>query len=142
MGRGNPCCSEEKKLRKGLWSPEEDERLASHIARFGVSCWSSIPELAGDALQPPPAVFNPTCSAAVSSSFGDSSAASSAVVDATQATSPLPAAPSASSTEAARRCEDDFLRAMVDDASYLLGDFYLDGSQDGLISFWEGHSFS
>ncbi|KAL6626826.1 hypothetical protein ACP70R_030552 [Stipagrostis hirtigluma subsp. patula] len=47
MGRVNPCCSEEKKLRKGLWSPEEDERLASHIARFGVSCWSSIPELTG-----------------------------------------------------------------------------------------------
>ena len=49
MGRVHPCCSEEKKVRKGLWSPEEDERLASHIARFGVSCWSSIPELAGDA---------------------------------------------------------------------------------------------
>jgi hypothetical protein len=48
MGRVHPCCSEEKKVRKGLWSPEEDERLASHIARFGVSCWSSIPELAGD----------------------------------------------------------------------------------------------
>ncbi|XP_062182359.1 transcription factor MYB61-like [Phragmites australis] len=48
MGRVHPCCSEEtKKLRKGLWSPEEDERLASHIACFGVSCWSSIPELAG-----------------------------------------------------------------------------------------------
>ncbi|XP_062208346.1 myb-related protein Hv33-like [Phragmites australis] len=47
MGRAHPCCSEEKKLRKGLWSPVEDERLTSHIARFGVSCWSSIPELAG-----------------------------------------------------------------------------------------------
>ncbi|BAB92511.1 putative MybHv33 [Oryza sativa Japonica Group] len=42
------CCSEKKKkLRKGLWSPEEDERLATHIARFGVSCWSSVPDLAG-----------------------------------------------------------------------------------------------
>ena len=50
MGRVHPCCSEEKKVRKGLWSPEEDERLASHIARFGVSCWSSIPELAGTVL--------------------------------------------------------------------------------------------
>ncbi|CAO2174760.1 unnamed protein product [Urochloa humidicola] len=47
MGRAHPCCSEEKKVRKGLWSPEEDERLATYIARFGVSCWSSIPELAG-----------------------------------------------------------------------------------------------
>jgi transcription factor MYB, plant len=50
MGRVHPCCSEEKKLRKALWSPEEDERLASHIALFGVSCWSSIPELTGNAL--------------------------------------------------------------------------------------------
>ncbi|KAG8053338.1 hypothetical protein GUJ93_ZPchr0001g29464 [Zizania palustris] len=42
------CCSEKKKkLRKGLWSPEEDERLATYIAHFGVSCWSSVPDLAG-----------------------------------------------------------------------------------------------
>jgi myb proto-oncogene protein len=31
---------------------------------------------------------------------------------------------------------------MVDDASFLFGDFYLDGNQDGSNSFWGGHAFS
>ncbi|XP_058227431.1 transcription factor MYB8-like [Rhododendron vialii] len=35
------------KLRKGLWSPDEDEKLFNHITRFGVGCWSSVPKLAG-----------------------------------------------------------------------------------------------
>jgi hypothetical protein len=35
------------KLRKGLWSPEEDEKLYHHIIRHGVGCWSSVPKLAG-----------------------------------------------------------------------------------------------
>ncbi|KAF7124434.1 hypothetical protein RHSIM_Rhsim12G0167200 [Rhododendron simsii] len=35
------------KLRKGLWSPEEDEKLYNYISRFGVGCWSTIPKLAG-----------------------------------------------------------------------------------------------
>ncbi|KAM3299628.1 hypothetical protein ACQJBY_040903 [Aegilops geniculata] len=35
------------KLRKGLWSPEEDEKLYNHIIRHGVGCWSSVPMLAG-----------------------------------------------------------------------------------------------
>ncbi|WVZ99452.1 hypothetical protein U9M48_044747 [Paspalum notatum var. saurae] len=35
------------KLRKGLWSPEEDEKLYNHIIRHGVGCWSSVPKLAG-----------------------------------------------------------------------------------------------
>ncbi|CAN4100500.1 unnamed protein product [Withania somnifera] len=36
-----------EKLRKGLWSPEEDEKLYNYITRFGVGCWSSVPKLAG-----------------------------------------------------------------------------------------------
>ena len=36
-----------QKLRKGLWSPEEDEKLYNHIIRYGVGCWSSVPKLAG-----------------------------------------------------------------------------------------------
>jgi len=36
-----------QKLRKGLWSPEEDEKLFNYITRFGVGCWSSVPKLAG-----------------------------------------------------------------------------------------------
>lgn len=35
-----------QKLRKGLWSPEEDEKLYNHINKFGVGCWSSVPKLA------------------------------------------------------------------------------------------------
>ncbi|EES07893.2 hypothetical protein SORBI_3005G014100 [Sorghum bicolor] len=39
---------EDKKLmRKGLWSPDEDERLYSHITHYGVGTWSSVAELAG-----------------------------------------------------------------------------------------------
>ncbi|XP_051133196.1 myb-related protein Hv33-like [Andrographis paniculata] len=37
----------QKKLRKGLWSPEEDEKLFTHISRHGVGSWSSVPKLAG-----------------------------------------------------------------------------------------------
>ncbi|KAM0863855.1 hypothetical protein ACQ4PT_044315 [Festuca glaucescens] len=35
------------KLRKGLWSPEEDDKLYNHIIRHGVGCWSSVARLAG-----------------------------------------------------------------------------------------------
>ncbi|GAA0151814.1 hypothetical protein LIER_10451 [Lithospermum erythrorhizon] len=45
MGR-HSCCVKQK-LRKGLWSPDEDEKLSNHITRFGVGCWSSVPKLAG-----------------------------------------------------------------------------------------------
>lgn len=44
---GRQSCSVKQKLRKGLWSPEEDEKLYNHITKFGVGCWSSVPKLAG-----------------------------------------------------------------------------------------------
>nr|WGC89016.1 MYB61 [Impatiens chlorosepala] len=44
MGR-HSCCYKQK-LRKGLWSPEEDEKLVKHITKFGHGCWSSVPKLA------------------------------------------------------------------------------------------------
>ncbi|KEH44374.1 putative transcription factor MYB-HB-like family [Medicago truncatula] len=40
-------CSLKQKLRKGLWSPEEDDKLFNYITMFGVGCWSSVPKLAG-----------------------------------------------------------------------------------------------
>ncbi|CAM8982313.1 unnamed protein product [Rhodiola kirilowii] len=51
MGR-NVCCpnnttATRQKVRKGLWSPEEDEKLYNYITRYGVGCWSSVPKLAG-----------------------------------------------------------------------------------------------
>ncbi|CAH1428493.1 unnamed protein product [Lactuca virosa] len=42
MGR-HSCCVKQK-LRKGLWSPEEDDKLLKYITRFGVGCWSSVPK--------------------------------------------------------------------------------------------------
>ncbi|RLN24643.1 myb-related protein Hv33-like [Panicum miliaceum] len=51
MGRhahaGSAAAGVQQKLRKGLWSPEEDEKLYNHIIRYGVGCWSSVPKLAG-----------------------------------------------------------------------------------------------
>lgn len=34
-------------MKKGLWSPEEDEKLVKQITRYGHGCWSSVPKLAG-----------------------------------------------------------------------------------------------
>jgi myb proto-oncogene protein len=45
MGR-HSCCFKQK-LRKGLWSPEEDEKLLNHITKYGHGCWSSVPKQAG-----------------------------------------------------------------------------------------------
>ncbi|XP_010415030.1 PREDICTED: transcription factor MYB86-like [Camelina sativa] len=44
--RRHSCCYKQK-LRKGLWSPEEDEKLLSYITKHGHGCWSSVPKLAG-----------------------------------------------------------------------------------------------
>ena len=46
MGR-HSCCYKQK-LRKGLWAPEEDEKLMNHITKHGHGCWSSVPKLAGE----------------------------------------------------------------------------------------------
>ncbi|XP_014509801.1 transcription factor LAF1-like [Vigna radiata var. radiata] len=35
------------KFRKGLWSPEEDNKLRNHILKHGHGCWSSVPIKAG-----------------------------------------------------------------------------------------------
>lgn len=35
------------KHRKGLWSPEEDERLRNYIIHHGHGCWSNVPINAG-----------------------------------------------------------------------------------------------
>jgi len=46
-GMAKQSCCHKKKLRRGLWSPEEDEKLMNHIAKYGHGCWSSVPKLAG-----------------------------------------------------------------------------------------------
>ncbi|KAF2315642.1 hypothetical protein GH714_040161 [Hevea brasiliensis] len=35
------------KHRKGLWSPEEDQRLRNYVLKHGHGCWSSVPINAG-----------------------------------------------------------------------------------------------
>ncbi|KAJ0043863.1 hypothetical protein Pint_17431 [Pistacia integerrima] len=31
------------KHKKGLWSPEEDQRLRNYVLKHGHACWSSVP---------------------------------------------------------------------------------------------------
>ncbi|PIN20665.1 Transcription factor, Myb superfamily [Handroanthus impetiginosus] len=40
------CCNKQK-VKRGLWSPEEDEKLINYISTYGHGCWSSVPRLAG-----------------------------------------------------------------------------------------------
>jgi myb proto-oncogene protein len=46
-GDATGASTEATKERKGLWSPEEDERLFAQITYHGVSTWSSVAQLAG-----------------------------------------------------------------------------------------------
>ncbi|RRT69980.1 hypothetical protein B296_00005342 [Ensete ventricosum] len=41
------CGRPEMKHRRGLWSPEEDQKLREYILRHGHGCWSSVPAKAG-----------------------------------------------------------------------------------------------
>ncbi|XP_010557354.1 PREDICTED: myb-related protein Hv33 [Tarenaya hassleriana] len=43
---GHRCCGKQK-VKRGLWSPEEDEKLLRYITSHGHSSWSSVPKLAG-----------------------------------------------------------------------------------------------
>ncbi|XP_031500699.1 myb-related protein 315-like [Nymphaea colorata] len=43
---GHRCCSKQK-VKRGLWSPEEDEKLIKYVTTHGHGCWSSVPKHAG-----------------------------------------------------------------------------------------------
>lgn len=45
MGRA-PCC-EKMGLKKGPWSPEEDQILISYIQKHGHGNWRALPKQAG-----------------------------------------------------------------------------------------------
>ncbi|KAI8564789.1 hypothetical protein RHMOL_Rhmol03G0209600 [Rhododendron molle] len=45
MGR-SPCC-EKDQVRKGAWTPEEDNVLVDYIAKHGHGTWRSLPKRAG-----------------------------------------------------------------------------------------------
>ncbi|KAI7729036.1 hypothetical protein M8C21_010121 [Ambrosia artemisiifolia] len=46
MGRP-PCCSENNDLKKGPWTPEEDEVLKGYIQKHGHDSWHALPKRAG-----------------------------------------------------------------------------------------------
>lgn len=52
MGR-SPCC-DESGLKKGPWTPEEDDKLIKHIQKHGHGSWRALPKLAGRLLLIPP----------------------------------------------------------------------------------------
>uniref|UniRef100_A0A453MV74 Transcription factor MYB86 n=1 Tax=Aegilops tauschii subsp. strangulata TaxID=200361 RepID=A0A453MV74_AEGTS len=41
------CDKPKMNYRKGLWSPEEDQRLRDYILKHGLGCWSAVPAKAG-----------------------------------------------------------------------------------------------
>lgn len=45
MGR-SPCC-DESGLKKGPWTPEEDDKLINYIQQHGHGSWRALPKLAG-----------------------------------------------------------------------------------------------
>lgn len=45
MGR-SPFC-DEIGLKKGPWTPEEDQKLINHIKKHGHGSWRALPKLAG-----------------------------------------------------------------------------------------------
>ena len=48
---GHHSCCNKQKVRRGLWSPEEDEKLIKYITTHGHGCWSSVPRQAGAHVQ-------------------------------------------------------------------------------------------
>ena len=46
MGRA-PCCEKEL-VKKGAWTPEEDQILVDYITKHGHATWHSLPKLAGN----------------------------------------------------------------------------------------------
>ena len=47
INMGHHSCCNQQKVKRGLWSPEEDEKLIRYITTHGYGCWSEVPEKAG-----------------------------------------------------------------------------------------------
>ncbi|CAM8882282.1 unnamed protein product [Rhodiola kirilowii] len=47
MGGHHHTCCNQQKVKRGLWSPEEDEKLIRYITAHGYGCWSEVPDKAG-----------------------------------------------------------------------------------------------
>jgi hypothetical protein len=48
------CDKPKPNYRKGLWSPEEDQKLRDYILLHGHGCWSALPAKAGKTDDSPP----------------------------------------------------------------------------------------
>ncbi|GLJ29134.1 hypothetical protein SUGI_0574400 [Cryptomeria japonica] len=46
MGR-TPCCEKNSGLKKGPWTPDEDQKLIEYIKRHGYGSWRALPKRAG-----------------------------------------------------------------------------------------------
>ncbi|CAH8273227.1 unnamed protein product [Arabidopsis lyrata] len=46
MGR-SPCCEKKNGLKKGPWTPEEDQKLIDYINKHGYGNWRTLPKNAG-----------------------------------------------------------------------------------------------
>ncbi|XVE57412.1 hypothetical protein DITRI_Ditri04bG0088900 [Diplodiscus trichospermus] len=46
MGR-SPCCAEDANLKRGPWTPEEDQKLVDYINKHGHGSWRVLPKLSG-----------------------------------------------------------------------------------------------
>lgn len=46
MGRA-PCCEKNNGLKKGPWTPEEDQKLVDYIHKHGYGNWRLLPKNAG-----------------------------------------------------------------------------------------------
>ncbi|GLJ40302.1 hypothetical protein SUGI_0828300 [Cryptomeria japonica] len=44
---GHHSCCNQQKVKRGLWSPEEDQKLLNYINNHGYGCWSEVPQKAG-----------------------------------------------------------------------------------------------
>jgi len=58
MGR-SPCCEKEAGLKKGPWTPEEDQKLLAFIEQHGHGCWRSLPAKAGESSSSAPVALVP-----------------------------------------------------------------------------------
>ncbi|KAK7829552.1 transcription factor myb26 [Quercus suber] len=50
---GHHSCCDKKKVNRGLWSAEEDEKLINYISNYGHGCWRSVPKFAGNIITAP-----------------------------------------------------------------------------------------
>lgn len=46
---GHHYCCKDRQVKRGLWSPEEDQKLFNYITHNnGFGSWSSVPQKAGN----------------------------------------------------------------------------------------------